>query len=90
MQLKFCEAEVLHLCFSVIMEAIKLNNGRSIPTVGLGTWKSKPGQVGDAVKVAIEAGYRHIDCAAIYGNEKEIGEALKSCLGTTVINSNLT
>lgn len=66
------------------MEAFKLNNGRTIPAVGLGTWKSKPGDVGDAVKAAIKAGYKHIDCAAIYGNEKEIGEALKSCIGTTV------
>lgn len=66
------------------MEAFKLNNGRAIPAVGLGTWKSKPGDVGQAVKAAVKAGYKHIDCAAIYGNEKEIGEALKSCIGTMV------
>ena len=66
------------------MQTAQLNNGKSIPLVGLGTWKSQVGQVGQAVKVAIEAGYRHIDCAAIYGNEKEIGETLKSCIGTTV------
>lgn len=71
------------------METIKLNNGRSIPTVGLGTWKSKPGEVASAVKTAIQAGYRHIDCAAVYGNEKEVGEALKSCIGSAVNREDL-
>lgn len=59
---------------------VQLNNGRSIPLLGLGTWKSKPGEVKAAVRSALEAGYRHIDCAHAYGNEREIGEALKECM----------
>lgn len=54
----------------------KLNTGATIPVIGFGTWKSKPEEQRMAVRTALECGYRHIDCAAIYGNETEVGEGL--------------
>lgn len=66
------------------METVKLRTGYAMPLFGLGTWKSKPGVVGNAVKTAIDCGYKHIDCAAIYGNEKEIGDALKEKINTVL------
>jgi alcohol dehydrogenase (NADP+) len=57
------------------MKTLKFKNGDQMAAIGLGTWKSKPGEVKAAVITALESGYRHIDCAAIYGNEKELGEA---------------
>lgn len=56
---------------------LTLHDGTRFPAFGLGTWKSAPGEVYDAVRWALEAGYRHIDCAAIYGNEAEVGQALR-------------
>ncbi|WP_394371852.1 aldo/keto reductase [Salinicoccus roseus] len=55
-----------------------LKNGVEMPIIGLGVYKAEEGdQVKDAVLTAIEAGYRHIDTASFYGNEKGVGEAIR-------------
>lgn len=62
---------------------ISLNNGSQMPVLGLGTWQSPEHEVGAAVSYAlVEAGYHHVDCARVYGNEKEIGQALTEVLST--------
>ncbi|EPQ52265.1 Aldo/keto reductase [Gloeophyllum trabeum ATCC 11539] len=62
----------------VASTSVKLNTGAEMPTVGLGTWKSQPGAVEHAVEFALKNGYRHIDTAAAYGNEKEVGLGIKA------------
>src|SRR3989338_10084789 len=59
------------------LDNVVLNTGVKTPLVGLGTWKSPSPQVAKAVTYALtECVYRHIDCAAIYRNEKDIGTSL--------------
>jgi 2,5-diketo-D-gluconate reductase A len=55
---------------------IMLNNGRMIPQLGFGTFLIEPEDTVDAVSAALHAGYRHIDTAQMYGNEREVGEAI--------------
>jgi aldehyde reductase len=62
--------------------SLKLNSGHQMPQFGLGTWLSKPGEVGEAVKMALEIGYRHIDCAQSYGNQEEIGHVFNAVFGS--------
>lgn len=57
----------------------KLNSGYEIPALGFGTWQTPDGDVAEvSVRTALEAGYRHIDTAATYGNEVSVGEGIKN------------
>ncbi|CAL8075193.1 unnamed protein product [Calicophoron daubneyi] len=60
-----------------MVETLPLYNEQTIPALGLGTYLCPPGKAAASVQAALEAGYRHFDCAYVYENEKEIGEALE-------------
>lgn len=68
------------------MRTMEFKNGDRMPVLGLGTWKSNPGDAYKAVREALRIGYRHIDCAPIYGNEAEVGRALDESFKTGVVS----
>src|ERR687884_893434 len=57
---------------------ITLNDGNTIPQLGFGVFLIEPENTAEAVSEALEIGYRHIDTAEMYGNEKEVGEAIRA------------
>ena len=61
-----------------IVPSITLNDGNTIPQLGFGVYQIGPEDTAEAVSNALEIGYRHIDTAEMYGNEKEVGEAVRA------------
>lgn len=64
------------------MKTLSMANGDFLPMIGLGTFKSDQGEIYEVIRDALELGYRHIDCAPIYGNQAEIGAAIKDTLNS--------
>ena len=60
------------------MTNVTLNNDITMPALGLGVFQTPPDETRAAVEAALATGYRHIDTAAAYGNEREVGEAIHS------------
>jgi diketogulonate reductase-like aldo/keto reductase len=58
------------------VSTVTLNNGVTLPALGLGVFQTPPDETRDAVTAALQAGYRHIDTAAAYGNERQVGESV--------------
>ena len=79
---------LLGLSYAQTQKQIIFNPGASVPSIasipaiGFGTWRLDKSNASDAVSVALQTGYRHVDCAAIYGNEKEVGNGIKEGLKT--------
>ncbi len=63
----------------IMQETYRMTNGVEIPKLGLGTWFIEDEKAADAVCEAVKIGYRHIDTAQAYGNERGVGEGIKNC-----------
>ena len=62
----------------ILEESYRLNNGVEIPKLALGTWLIDDDKVADAVRSAVEIGYRHVDSAQAYGNERGVEESVRT------------
>ena len=62
----------------LMSRTLTLNNGVELPALGLGVFQTPPDETRSAVAAALDAGYRHIDTAAAYGNERQVAEAVHS------------
>lgn len=60
-------------------EMKKLSNGVEVPVIALGTWFIDDDKAADAVRTAVQIGYRHVDTAQAYGNERGVGEGIRTC-----------
>ena len=63
----------------ILNELYKMNNGLEIPKLALGTWFIDDDRAAEAVRQAVKIGYRHIDTAQAYGNERGVGEGVRTC-----------
>src|SRR5689334_2860890 len=68
-----------------ISSTLALNGGTAIPRFGLGVYQLPRRATEDAVRWALEAGYRHVDTAAMYGNEAEVGAALRRAVADGIV-----
>ncbi|XP_059181889.1 aldo-keto reductase family 1 member B1-like [Centropristis striata] len=68
-----------------MIPSVTLNNGAKMPIVAFGTWRADPGKATEAVKMAISAGYRHMDGAFLYENEKEVGAGIHAMIDQGVV-----
>ena len=67
------------------MKTLQFRNNDEMPILGLGTFRSEPNEVYTSVYEAIKIGYRHIDCASVYGNEKEVGNAITDAIKEGIV-----
>lgn len=70
--------------------SVSLLSGQSMPLVGLGTWKIENAICADVVYTAIKVGYRLIDCACDYGNEKEVGQGIAKAVSEGLVKVRTT
>jgi len=75
----------LYSAYAAVVPQVKLNAGIEIPIIGIGTWQVTGTPVVDEVKYALAAGYRHIDTAFVYKNEKEVGQGLHESIKAGIV-----